>query len=69
VPSIEKVTVPFGLLTELFAETTAVKVTSWPALEGLSDEVSVVVVGGKLGAVTVWVGNGPLLEATLASPL
>ena len=63
------VTVPVGVPAEAPGETTAVKVTCWPTVDGLSEDVSVVVVACKLGAFTVCVGSDPLLGLTFASPL
>ena len=60
-PSIVKVTVPFGVPPEAPGETTAVKVTCWPTSEGLSEDESVVVVVCKFDATTVCVGNDPVL--------
>ena len=68
-PSIVKVTLPDGVPVDPLGETTAVKITGWPTVEGLSDEASVVVVVCKTGALTVCVGSHPLLALTLLSPL
>ena len=48
------------------AVTVAVKVTDWPKTDGLTDEVSVVVVAAWL---TVWVRAVEVLLVKLASPL
>ena len=43
-PSIVNVTLPDGLPAVPLGETMAVKVTGWPTVDGLSDDVNVVVV-------------------------
>jgi hypothetical protein len=58
------VTVPVG--TPSVPATVAVNVTDWPKLDGLSDDVTVVVLGSLLA--TVWVIE-PVLVEKLASPL
>ena len=45
-----KVTLPDGVPVAPLGETTAVKVTGWPTVDGLSEEASVVVVVCKPGA-------------------
>ena len=54
-PSIVNVTLPDGAPAVPFGETTAVKTTGWPTVDGLSDEASavVVVVVCETGALTV----------------
>src|SRR6266516_4835510 len=53
VPSIVNVTVPLGVPAPgATAATVAVNVTDWPETEGLTDEVTVVVVSALL---TVWI--------------
>ena len=64
-PSIVKVTVPVG---PPCPETKAVKVTARPAIEGLSEDSSEVVVTSRFGASTVCVNSDPLLGPTFASP-
>ena len=64
-----KVTVPVGVTAEVPGETTAVKVTVWPTVDGLDDDATVVVVGCRTEALTVCVGSDPLLALTFASPL
>jgi hypothetical protein len=59
VPSAKKVTVPVGVTVPgTVGETTAVKVTGWPATLGLGDAETEVVV---LVLFTVWVSGGLLL--------
>ena len=69
VPSMVKVTVPVGVPEPgATALTVAVKVTVWPDTDGLTEEVTVVVL---LALLTVWV-NGEavlLLVLKLESPL
>ena len=67
-PSMVNVTVPVGV-AGTSAETTAVKVTSWPTVDGSMDDVSVVVVGAKTGVFTVCVGSDPPLALKFVSPL
>ena len=65
-PSL-KVTFPVGVPAPgEFAVTTAVKVTNWPEVEGLSDEVKLVVVEAWL---TVWPTNWEVLAGKVVSPL
>jgi hypothetical protein len=63
-PSTAKLTVPVGVPED--AETTAVKVTSWPKTLGFAEEVSVIVVPG---ALTDSVNEAPLAALKLLSPL
>lgn len=66
VPSL-KVTVPVGTAVPgALATTVAVKVTDWPLCDGLSEEVTVVVVPSLF---TVWVKVEEVLVLNLASPL
>src|SRR5438093_446612 len=68
VPPSEKVTEPLGL-PEPLAGTVAGKVTDWPDVDGLSEEVTAVVVATVL-ELTVWPpARVPLLPAKLLSPL
>ena len=65
-PSL-KVTGPVGIAVPgALATTVAVKVTSWPLFDGLSDEVTVVVVASLF---TVWVKVEEVLILNLESPL
>jgi hypothetical protein len=64
-----KVTVPVGVPANVPGETTAVKVTCWPTVEGFKDNASVVVVAGRFDELTVCVGSDPLLGLTFVSPL
>ena len=69
VPSMVKVTVPVGVPAPgATALTVAVKVTVWPDSDGLTEEVTVVVL---LALLTVWViGEAVLLLVLkLESPL
>jgi hypothetical protein len=68
VPSIEKVTVPVGVPLPAVGATTAVNVTGWPTVLGLSDELSVVVVFWSEAALTVWVRGVALLVLNVALP-
>ena len=66
VPSA-KVTLPVGIPAPgATAVTVAVNVTSWPALEGLADDITVVLVDAWL---TVWVAVDEVPEAKTVSPL
>ena len=58
-PSI-KLTVPAGVLLEPDGDTVAVIVMDWPALDGFSDEMTVVVLGVEFGKVVVF-SNTPTL--------
>ena len=71
VPSVvepsRKLTVPVGVpLPGATALTVAVKVTDSPKTEGLSDEVTLLVVAAWL---TVWVRGAEVLVTKLPSPL
>ncbi len=55
--------VPFAVVT------ITENVTPWPTVEGLSDDVTVVVVVAGGGAFTICVMAGEVLGALLASPL
>jgi hypothetical protein len=63
-PSIENVTLPVGVELPLPA-TVAVKVTNWPIVLGLADEVTVVVVAILL----TFCVSDPELVVKLTSPL
>src|ERR1700730_11598511 len=66
-PPSWKVTVPVGVPAPGgFAVTVAVNVTTWPATEGLTEELSAVVVASWL---MVWVSGADVLVRKLASPL
>ena len=66
-PPSWKVTVPVGVPEPGgLAVTVAVKVTLWPATEGLTEELSAVVVASWL---MVWVSVAEVLVRKLASPL
>lgn len=61
-----KVTVPVGVPVPLVGASVAVKVTGWPTLLGLAEDVSVVVVADAAGAFTVMVAVAvPPLPASL----
>ena len=65
-PSL-KVTVPVGTAVPgALATTVAVKVTDWPLFDGLSEDVTVVVVPSLF---TVWVKLDEVLVLNLESPL
>ena len=65
-PSL-KVTVPVGTAVPGALPTTiAVKVTDWPLFDGLSEEVTVVVVASLF---TVWIKAEEVLVLSLESPL
>ena len=66
-PPSWKVTVPVGVPAPGgLAVTVAVKVTLWPETEGLTEELSAVVVASWL---MVWVSAAEVLVRKLASPL
>src|SRR3981081_292810 len=66
-PPSWKVTVPVGVPAPGgLAVTVAVKVTLWPATEGLTEELSAVVVASWR---TVWVRGAEVLVRKSASPL
>lgn len=66
VPSL-KVTVPVGTAVPgALATTVAVKVTDWPLFDGLSEDVTVVVVASLF---TVWVKVEEVLVLNWESPL
>src|ERR1700731_903690 len=66
-PPSWKVTVPVGVPAPGgFAVTVAVKVTLWPATDGLTEELRAVVVASWL---MVWVSGAEVLARKLASPL
>ena len=66
VPSV-KVTLPVGIPEPgATAVTVAVNVTSWPAAEGLADDITAVLVDAWL---TVWVAVDEVPEAKVVSPL
>ncbi len=66
--AVPRVLLPFMNVTvpvALAGVTVAVKVTDCPALDGFSEEVSVVVLAVLL---TVWVSGAEVLLANVASP-
>ena len=62
------VTVPVGVPGAPVEVTVAVKVTAWPALLGLADDASVVVVPVPPGWLTSWVSVGDVLAPKLLLP-
>ena len=67
-PSTVNVTFPVGV-PDVVLVTTAVKVTGWPNVAGLADDVSCIAVARSAGALTVWSrGVATELEAKAVSP-
>src|SRR4051794_8510415 len=68
--SSRNVTVPVGVpLPVALAVTTAVKTTTWPTSDGLTEEETTTLVAAGLTGLTTWISTPDVLPLKVASPL